>query len=103
MRCPPLEKLFNAGATLRLGAVAVDAGRAMAGAGQALGYAFGAVLGADENQEAAFFGLQQMLKELLLLVGGHFEGLQANVLGRLEDRTNFDADGVSSGSRERLP
>jgi len=84
----------QSGVALGLGAVAVNLRGGMAGADESTGDAIGAVLGAHEDKETAVVRSEQMLEELLFLVGGDFKGLQLDVRRGLEDRADFDADRI---------
>jgi hypothetical protein len=74
-----LSEAAQGSVALGLGAIAMDLDGVVTGAFEAAGDAVGSMLGADEDEEAAFLGAEQMLEELLLLVGGDFEGLKLDV------------------------
>src|ERR1035437_1772112 len=79
---------------LGLRAVAMNLRGGMSAANEATSYAVSAVLGAHEDQEASLLCTQKVLEQLLLLVRLDFEGAQFNVVGGLEHRADFDADGI---------
>jgi len=90
----PALKAGEGGGALRLRAVAMNHGGVDALPVEALGDAFGAALGARENKAAAAFVVEQVVKHIGLAIFGNFEGLEANIFGRLGSGAEGEPDGI---------
>ena len=91
---PALETSEGRG-PLRLRAVAMNHGGVDALAVEALGDAFGAALGAGEDQAAAGLFAEQVEQRFVLAVGGNLESLEANIFRGLEGGTEGETNWVS--------
>ncbi len=86
---------FKGGGALGLGAVSVNHGGVDALAIEALGDAFGAALGAGEDQAAAGLFAEQVEQRFVLAIGGNLESLEANIFRGLEGGTEGETNWVS--------